>query len=56
MDFYVNLAVTVLLQLIKERKGIARYYAALAKIVLALESLSRDDPAFARTLKSKRGQ
>lgn len=54
MDFYVDLALTVLLRLIADRKGVARYYQALAKLFLRLESLMSDDPAFARTVKLKR--
>jgi hypothetical protein len=54
MDFYVDLAVAVLLRLIKDRRSVARYYPALAKVVVTLEALLRDDPAFARIVKSKR--
>jgi len=54
MDLYVDLALTVLLRLITDRKSVARYYQALAKLFLRLEALMGDDPAFARTVKQKR--
>jgi len=54
MDFYVDLALTVLLRLITDRKSVGRYYQALAKLFLRLEALMGDDPVFARTVKQKR--
>ena len=46
MDFYVDLAVAVLLRLISDRRNAAKYYAALAKVFLKLRQLSEIDLAF----------
>lgn len=43
MDFYVDVAFAVLLRLLKDRKGITRYYAALAKLYLAIRTLADVD-------------
>lgn len=55
MDFYVDLAVAVLLRLIKDRRSVAKYYSALAKVYVTLMQLAQLDPAFARHVKEKRG-
>jgi hypothetical protein len=43
MDFYVDLAVAVLLRLIKDRRGVVKYYPALAKVYAAIQKLSSLD-------------
>jgi hypothetical protein len=53
MDFYVDLAVAVLLRLIKDRRGRLRYYPALAKVFLALSQLSEADAEFRKTIDLK---
>lgn len=56
MDFYVDLAVAVLLRLTKDRRNAHKYFDALAKVYLVLESLAAMDPAFANQVKSKRSE
>lgn len=56
MDFYVDIAFAVLLRLIRNRKAVAQYLTALAKLHVTLESLEVGDPSYARTVKMKRGE
>lgn len=43
MDFYVDLAITVLLRLLKDRKSAQKYYPAIAKVYLAIRTMSELD-------------
>lgn len=43
MDLYVRLALNVLLELVKDRRGAQKFYPALAKLYLALRDLSELD-------------
>lgn len=53
MDFYVDLAVAVLLRLVKDRRGIVKYYPALAKVYLAIRDLADVDPKLAAELEKR---
>lgn len=52
MDFYVDIAVAVLLRLVKDRRSVAKYYSALAKVYNALLMLMEVDPVFAKFVDS----
>jgi len=43
MDFYVDLAVAVLLRLVRDRRGAEKYYPALAKVYVAITALAKAD-------------
>lgn len=47
MDFYVDLAVAVLLRLIKDRRGATKFFEALAKVHRELERLYDESPIYA---------
>lgn len=47
MDFYVDLAVAVLLRLIKDRRGAMKYLEALAKVHRELDRLYEQSPNYA---------
>jgi len=47
MDFYVDLAVAVLLRLIKDRRGAMKYLEGLAKVHRELERLYEQSPNYA---------
>lgn len=47
MDFYVDLAVAVLLRLIKDRRSAMKYLEALAKIHRKLDELYESSPNYA---------
>lgn len=53
MDFYVDLAVAVLLRLIKDRRASMKYLEALAKVHRELERLYEVSPNYA-AVKDKR--
>jgi len=53
MDFYVDLAVAVLLRLIKDRRGAMKYLEALAKVHRELDKLYESSPNYA-AVKDKR--
>ena len=53
MDFYVDLAVSVLLRLVKDRRSVGKYYKALAKVHLVLEELYTHDKLFADVVDQK---
>jgi len=53
MDFYVDLAVAVLLRLIKDRRSSMKYLEALAKIHRELDKLYEQSPNYA-AVKDKR--
>lgn len=46
MDFYVDLAVAVLLRLIKDSRSRRKYYPALVKVFITLRTLFDDDAVF----------
>ena len=43
MDFYVDLAVAVLLRLIKDRRSVRKYFPALAKVHRAISALAQSE-------------
>lgn len=43
MDFYISLAITVLLQVLKDRKQAKRVYPALAKVYVQTELVAQTD-------------
>lgn len=47
MDFYVDIAVAVLLRLIKDRRSSMKYLEALAKVHRELERLYEQSPNYA---------
>ena len=47
MDFYIDLGVSAILRLLKDRRGVQRYYSALAKVFVRLEQLRDLDQQFA---------
>lgn len=53
MDFYVDLAVAVLLRLVKDRRGAMKYLEALAKVHRELDRLYDESPNYA-AVKDKR--
>lgn len=53
MDFYFDIGMAVLLRVIKDRKNVAKYYAPLAKLFLALRTLGDVDPQFAKAIQTK---
>ena len=56
MDFYVDLAIAVLLRLVKDKRSVARYYVALAKVFLTLRNLTESDEAFRKIVREKDAQ
>jgi hypothetical protein len=55
MNFYVDLAVAVILRLVKDRRGAHQYFPALAKVFLVLRDFSLSDPAFAAEINRRAG-
>lgn len=55
MDFYVDLAVAVLLRLIKDRRTVMKYLEALAKVHRELDRLYTESPNYA-TVKDRSGR
>lgn len=53
MDFYVDIAVAVLLRLIKDRRTSMKYLEALAKVHRSLDALYESSPNYA-AVKDKR--
>ena len=47
MDFYVDIAVAVLLRLIRDRRSAMKYLEALAKVHRELDRLSETSPNYA---------
>jgi hypothetical protein len=47
MDFYVDLAVAVLLRLLKDRRAVANYYSAVAKVYNKIRDFADLDPKLA---------
>jgi len=43
MEFYVDLAVAVLLRLLKDKRGLPKYYAAIAKVYVSIDEASTLD-------------
>lgn len=54
MDFYVDLAVAVILRLLKDRRLDSKYFRAIGKVYLEIEKFAEANPAFARTIKIMR--
>lgn len=54
MDFYVDLAVAVLLRLLRDRRAARPYFAALAKVTLRLNDLADTDKSFRDALDQAR--
>jgi len=52
MDFYVDLAVAVLLRLLKDKRGLAKYYSAIAKVYVAIMRAARLDQQLAAAILS----
>lgn len=54
MNFYINLAISVLLQVVGDIKEAKKIYPALAKIFIKLEIISQVDPAFMAEVEHQR--
>ena len=54
MDFYVDLAIAVLLRLLKDRRSFARYADALAKVYVAIEKAANVDATIRDAIEAKR--
>lgn len=52
MDFYVDLAVAVLLRLLKDKRGLAKYYPAIAKVYVAIHRAAQLDQQLAAAIES----
>jgi len=46
MDFYVDLALAVLLRILKDRRELKKYRPAMIKIAAAINNAFADDDAF----------
>lgn len=55
MDFYVDIAVAVILRLVKDRRASVKYFEALAKVHRELERIYIESPTYA-AVKDKRVQ
>jgi len=55
MDFYFDIGMAVMMRIIKDRKNVAKFSSALAKLYLALENLTVLDSAFSKVVAQKRG-
>jgi hypothetical protein len=53
MDFYVDLAITVLLRILKDRTTSRRYYPALAKVFVAIRDLADLDKNLAAEIQHR---
>lgn len=53
MDFYVDIAVAVIIRLLKDRRSVTKYYPALAKVAAALLDLTASDAEFNDLVVSK---
>ena len=53
MDFYVDLAIAVLLRLLKDRREIRKYRSAIVKVAAAIQIAFADDEQFAQQVEQK---
>lgn len=53
MDFYFDIGMAVILRILKDRRNVGKYYAALAKLYVHLLRLVESDASFARAVKLK---
>jgi len=55
MDFYIDIGIAVLLRLLRDRRGIDRYYPALAKLEFSLTQFKLSDEKYAEFYARKYG-
>jgi len=55
MDFYIDIGIAVLLRLLRDRRGIDRYYPALAKLEFSLAQFKLSDEKYSEFYEAKYG-
>jgi hypothetical protein len=56
MDFYFDIGMAVILRIIKDRRNVAKYYSALAKLYTVLSMLLATDPRFYEEVKKRKAE